>query len=62
MPRLPIKAIGITTAFGYDAESLAIPVFPGNKNGFSVRLERVPSGKIPSALLDDKTSAAAESA
>ena len=44
--------------FGNEAASLAMPVFPGNKNGCSVFLDLVPSGKIPNAELSANTSAA----
>ena len=50
--------MGITEACGKDAAKRAIPVFPGNKNGFSVLFDLVPSGKIPSAAFETRTSAA----
>ena len=47
---VPVNPIGTTGTSGYDAANLAIPVFPGNKNGGSSRFDLVPSGNIPNAL------------
>ncbi|CAI8164079.1 MAG: Uncharacterised protein [Methanobacteriota archaeon] len=59
---VPFIAIGTTGTSGYDADSLAIPVLPGNKKGGSSFFERVPSGKIPKALFFSKTSTARDNA
>ena len=59
---VPCNATGTTFVCGNDAASLATPVFPGNRKGFSVFFERVPSGKIPRAQFDSRTSAAEASA
>ena len=53
---VPTSATGITFAFGKDAASLAIPVLPGSKKGFLVFFDLVPSGKIPKAEFDARTS------
>ena len=47
MSLVPFSAIGTTFASGYDAASLAMPVLPGSKNGFSVLFDLVPSGNMP---------------
>ena len=59
---VPIKPIGTTGTSGYEAESLAIPVFPGSRKGGSFFFDLVPSGKIPNARFACRTNAALDSA
>ena len=56
------EANSTTGTSGYDAANLAIPVFPGKRNGGSVFFERVPSGNIPNALFACSTTAALDKA